>query len=117
MPVPVLILLLTPPRSQFTVFLAGLEAHGLTSLLEGPAHLTLLVPTDEAFSRLPPSVLAKVEGGACGLAILQAHLLQQPLCAAAVQVGQVHHPGTTPPTSLSTGPDGIEQSGWPACPP
>jgi len=71
--------------SQFTVFLSGLEAHGLTPLLEGPSHLTLLVPTDEAFSKLHPATLAKVQGGACGLPILQAHLLQQPLCADAVQ--------------------------------
>ena len=88
----------TPPRSQFTVFLSGLEAHGLTPLLEGPSHLTLLVPTDEAFSKLHPATLAKVQGGACGLPILQAHLLQQPLCADAVQAGHLNmnRPAPTP---------------------
>lgn len=38
-------------------FLKAIKAAGLTETLEGPGPLTVFVPTDEAFGKLPPGTL------------------------------------------------------------
>jgi len=77
--------------SQFSLFLAALEAHGFAEDLAKPGSLTVFAPTNEAMERLDEETRAKLAGGSCGKSILRSHILVQVICTGAVQ-GQVSVP-------------------------
>jgi len=75
--------------SQFSEFLAALEAHGFAEDLAQPGSFTVFAPTNEAMASLDEETRAKLAGGSCGKSILRSHILVEVICAGAVQAGQI----------------------------
>ena len=65
-------------QGQFKVLLAAVKAAGLTEALQGDGPFTILAPTDEAFSKIPPETLKsllKPENKSKLAAILKYHVI------------------------------------------
>src|SRR5689334_16498127 len=73
---------------NFTSFVAGLKAAGMTDAFTGKGPFTLLVPTDEAFRKLPPGALdALLKDSAKLKSVLNYHVISGAVMANDLRAG------------------------------
>ena len=79
-------------NGSFGTLVKAVEAAGLVDTLKGPGPFTVFAPTDEAFAKVDPAVLAKLllpENKAVLAKVLTYHVVAGKLMAADVKTGEV----------------------------
>ncbi len=75
---------------NFTTFVAGIKAAGLTDTLTGKGPFTVFAPTDEAFKKLPPGALDALLKDTSKLkAVLSYHVITGYVLAKDMRSGEV----------------------------
>ncbi len=79
-------------NGSFGTLIKAVEAAGLVDTLKGPGPFTVFAPTDEAFAKVDPAVLAKLllpENKAALAKVLTYHVVAGKVMAADVKTGEV----------------------------
>jgi uncharacterized surface protein with fasciclin (FAS1) repeats len=75
---------------SFEMFLAAVQAAGLTQMLKNQGPYTVFAPTDQAFAKIPPETLNAIMTDKTRLAqILKHHIIPGKLLVAEVKPGEV----------------------------
>lgn len=71
---------------RFTIFMSLVKQSNLSNELADPDKtITLLAPTDDAFQKLDPSVLSRLQnGGSCYNVVLENHVIPNIICSSAI---------------------------------
>lgn len=72
---------------EFSILKSLIGQAGLTSLLREEGSLTIFAPTNDAFHKLPPKILKRLnqgKGDVCVRRILEMHLLPSVICSSAI---------------------------------
>jgi uncharacterized surface protein with fasciclin (FAS1) repeats len=96
---------------NFTTFVAGIKAAGLTDTLTGKGPFTVFAPTDEAFKKLPTGALdALLEDSAKLKAVLNYHMITGRMLAQDFKSGDVITVQGSPLTAVVSG-SGVQVNG------
>ena len=91
---------------NFTTFVAGIKAAGLTDTLTGKGPFTVFAPTDEAFKKLPTGALdALLKDSAKLKAVLNYHIITGHALAQDLKSGDVMTVQGSPLTAVVSGSD------------